>query len=250
MEKVKIDLTSIIVERKYDEFRQAVANASAGTVFVLEKGEYDIDMGFTQPAFYYVSNNDGSVKNVFFLLRNKEDIEIDLNGSTLVFHGEIFPFIVDQSKNVVIQNFSVKYSDAFYLQGRILEKSGDSVTIECSNRARYRFEGSDLILYGEGWTQNFSATTGIVQEFDGVLNRVAYHAPVLICKFTENDAVRTDIPLELNTFIMQPAGEGKIRFTGNKHDYFTVGNQLVMSVTDRKTDIILINDSKNITVQR
>lgn len=249
MEKVFIDLTSLIIEKKYGEFKSTVENAPSGVTFVLQKGVYDIDMGFTTPKFYYISNNDGSKKNIFFPIRNKKNIEINFNGATLIFHGEIFPFVIDESENITLKNFYVKYSDSYYLQGKILEKSGDAVTFECSNNAKYRFEGSDLILYGEGWVQNFSTRTGIVQEFDAKLNRVAYHSPVLICKFTQSDKVNSDIPLELNTFIMEPAGERKIRFTGNKYDYFTVGNQLVLSVTDRKTDVILINDSKNVTVE-
>ena len=249
MEKVTIDLTSLIAEKRYEEFKKAIADAQPGVTFVIEKGVYDIDMGFTQPGFYYVSNNDGGVKNIFFPIRHKKDIEIDFSGATLIFHGLIFPFVIDQSEGITLRNFSVKYSDTFYLQGKILKKEGESLTIACSNRAKYCFEGSDLILSGEGWERNFSEAVGLVQEFDGVLHRVAYRAPVLVCKFTESDKVRSSIPLALNTLLLQPAGEGMIRISGNKNDYFTEGNQLVLSVMGRETDIFLFNDSKDTVIE-
>ena len=51
---------------------------------------------------YFISNNDSGEKPIVFPIISKKNITIDGEGADLIFHGEILPFVIDNSENICI----------------------------------------------------------------------------------------------------------------------------------------------------
>ena len=88
---------------------------------VFEKGIYDFHEEGCYRGVFYPSNNQSGEKKVVFPIIGIDNLEIDGNGSTFVFHDRIFPFIVQNSKNVVLKNFTIDFSFPRYAHGEVLD---------------------------------------------------------------------------------------------------------------------------------
>ena len=49
-----------------------------------------------------------------FHLRGLNNVILDFGGATLLLHGRIQPFIIDECENITIRNVTVAYDRAFY----------------------------------------------------------------------------------------------------------------------------------------
>lgn len=72
-----------------------------------EKGEYHFYKDGTKKGFFAVSNNTACDKYMVFPIVGMENVVIDGHGSLFVFHEIVFPFMVSESKNVILRNFAV-----------------------------------------------------------------------------------------------------------------------------------------------
>ena len=103
-------LISVAASEK-DNVTPLVVNAlqelklAGGGVLAFEKGEYHFYKEGSLKKFYAVSNNTACDKYIVFPIIDFDGITIDGNGSVFVFHEVVFPFVADNSKNVVIKNF-------------------------------------------------------------------------------------------------------------------------------------------------
>ncbi len=75
-----------------------------------QKGTYTFDKSGCFEGVFYPSNNKGGLKNVVFPIIEANNIVIDGNGSDFVFCDRIFPFVMKNSKNITIKNFSMDFS--------------------------------------------------------------------------------------------------------------------------------------------
>ncbi|GAT33056.1 parallel beta-helix repeat-containing protein [Terrimicrobium sacchariphilum] len=101
-------------------------NASA---LAFEGGTYHFwpDRAFEKYAF--ISNNDEGLKRVAFLLRGKHHFRIDGRGAQFIFHGPMTPFLVEECRDLRIENLSIDYTRPFHSEGRILAVREDSVDL-------------------------------------------------------------------------------------------------------------------------
>lgn len=63
-------------------------------------------------------------------LDSVSDIEVDGNGSTLVWDGEITAFYMKNCQNVKFSNFSIDYDPLVYTQGAVEKIEGNSITVK------------------------------------------------------------------------------------------------------------------------
>ncbi|MBP1583945.1 MAG: hypothetical protein J6866_08315, partial [Victivallales bacterium] len=62
---------------------------------------------------YFISNNDMGHKYIVFPVIGFDGLTIDGDGADLRFHGTVNPFVIDQSNDVTLRNFSVDYDHPF-----------------------------------------------------------------------------------------------------------------------------------------
>lgn len=125
---------------------------------VFEKGKYDFYERGTYRGIFYPSNNLSGEKKVVFPMLNLTKVEIDGNGSTFLFHDRIFPFIGQESRNLVLKNFTVDFSFPRYAHGKVLACDEDGFTLFL-DRAQFPYEVNEKgnLIFQTGETQIRSA---------------------------------------------------------------------------------------------
>ena len=116
-----------------------------------KKGTYHFYRDEKYSKEYYISNSDqDNPKYLGAIIENVNNLTIDGNGSKFIFHGRMLPFSIVHSKNVTMKNFSIDFADPKILQlTKIQSKDNNTYSVEAG--ANYCFEGSHLVLKGDGY---------------------------------------------------------------------------------------------------
>ena len=152
---------------------------------VFEKGTYDLYRDRANERYLFISNNDEGLKRIAFNLTGMKDLEIDGQGSEFMFNGFICPFVLDNSKNITLKNFSVDFLRTFHSEGKILAIHEDGVDLEFSEAFQFDIRNGVLVFTG-GEKNNEPQTTvksrevlypyGSLLEFDAEKRETAYMA--------------------------------------------------------------------------
>lgn len=115
---------------------------------VIPKGTYHFYPDRAHAGYRYISNNDKGVKRFAFLLEEFKDFEINGNGSNFIFHGEMLPFDIDNSRNITLTDFTIDWNKPFYFQGKVVEvdKRLNSFDLEVFEEIEYEIRGNELFF--------------------------------------------------------------------------------------------------------
>ena len=194
---------------------------------VFDNGIYRIKSDLSSEGVYSVSNHTNpGFKRICFLLRNFENFTIDGGGSEFIFEDLMTAFVVDDCKNVKIENFKLSSLNTQNCQCEVVD-SGNSwallrVTAGCDCYA----DRGDL------YTKNLNGNDE------------------KLLRFIECDkSTGKLVPWESDYFLTLPdyrivftEDNGLIRAEGLKRK-INVGNTLVFSSVARDASMILINES-------
>ncbi|SDE72716.1 Right handed beta helix region [Pricia antarctica] len=108
------------------------------------KGQYEFYPENAVEAYRAVANHDNSIKRMAFPLFGFENLTLDGNGSTFMFHGKICPIIIDGSTNTVLKNFSIDWEKSFVNELKVIENdtNENSFIAEVAN-PKFGFEVKD-----------------------------------------------------------------------------------------------------------
>lgn len=105
------------------------------------KGTYHFYPTFAPDRYCAITNNDNGLKRTPFPLIDMNGLEIDGNGSEFIFHGKMLPFLIENSKNISIKNFSIDWEVAFTLEGKVVannpEKKSFDVELTTPHKVQY-----------------------------------------------------------------------------------------------------------------
>lgn len=79
--------------------------------------------------FCHVSNNDHGLKRVLFDIDGKSDYELNGNGATLSFIGEILPIRIGRSRNIKIKNLTIDWVRPIFTQAVLLQTGNGWIEI-------------------------------------------------------------------------------------------------------------------------
>ncbi|GAB3648651.1 right-handed parallel beta-helix repeat-containing protein [Echinicola sediminis] len=127
------------------------------TPFVLSKIMASDDIGEIkfQPGTYHfypdkglekfcrISNHNDVFVATAFPLINKQNITIDGQGATFIFHGKMIPFIIEDSHNITIKNLSIDWYMPFHSEGKIIANDPDEGTFDMEIADEYPYEIRD-----------------------------------------------------------------------------------------------------------
>ena len=207
-------------------------NLKSGSKLSLLKNNYAIFSEDAHGKDIAVSNHDGGTRYVFCELCGKKDISLDLGGSVLEINGRIIPFLLTRSKNVTLKNFTVKFTNRYYLQTEIKGINGNSLILDPYLKENVKVKDGALFITYK--TDTFAVCgTFYVQELekDG---KVARNAGILVCN-TQKDVFSAE--------------NGLIRLTLSAPPTCKTGNLLCVYSEPRVADAILIDDCKNVTLK-
>ncbi|MDO5105577.1 alpha-1,3-galactosidase B, partial [Capnocytophaga sp.] len=116
---------------------------------VLKKGIYHFYPDGSFEKELYISNHDqDNPKKVGFYLENLKNVVIDGNGSELIFHGTMIPFVLKNCQNVILKNFSIDFHTPHLRQLEIIEvdKEKDISVVEIYPKDHYKIENDKLYI--------------------------------------------------------------------------------------------------------
>lgn len=177
------------------------------------KGDYHFYADKAFGKYHAITNHDNSYKYFAFPIIGGKNIEIDGGGSTFWFHGVVTPFLIEQSQNVSLKNFSVDWAEPFYVQGTVVasDSAKKYMDLKFTDFSKLKLEGDRLAIETNGIYLPFLGESMV---FDPTTKAVAYKAqdylPVDRSKRLKATKLSNDTYRMTGNFAKRPAPEGLI----------------------------------------
>ena len=139
----------------------ALRRLRSGGILRFEPGEYHFYEDGVYSAFYAVSNNSAGEKPIVFPILQTDGLEIDGGGATFVFHGLVFPFVVDGCRNITLKNMVLDRSRPPYARMRVRDVSDIGFGLEI-DRCESPFYVEDGCLH---FVREYGVRSGIDRKY-------------------------------------------------------------------------------------
>lgn len=210
---------------------------------LLEQGEYHFYPQYGTKGSFCISNHHKCAeRTAAFWMEKFEYFELDGAGSRFIFHTDILPFYIHESKHIAFRNFSVDYAVPAYSEGKIISVSAQKMIVEI-DREKYRWHIEDNCLYFSG--ENFCHPLHLCLEMDGTSGGPAYGTDDLYFSTQEQKA-------GLHPLI-EKVDSDKVCFTLEGEEHFfpgsRAGNRLVLRHHPRSNPVFYASDSSDLTLK-
>jgi len=223
----------------------------SNTIYTADRAVYDIypDESMESISCWWSSfKSDDKPLYASFVLRNLENITIDLGGAKLMLHGRIMPFAVYDCKNITFRNFSIDYDRPFYTEGTVLESEPGSVVIQIPEMFSYRIENHDFIAIGETWEHRLIRGDMLLTCMDPLSNRRS--CGVILGLIGDEICPWDNPPLPVHHLYADDLGNGKVRIWNIPESFQPqVGHILVMTHEDRRKTGFLLERDMDTTIE-
>jgi hypothetical protein len=202
---------------------------------VFPSGTYDFWPDRAAEEYVYASNNDAGLKRIAFLLAGLENVEIDGQGSSFIFHGNIDPFVVERSRNITLKNFSIDWKRPFHNEALITAVREDGIDLEISEQFPYRVDKGLLFFLGEngescGRRNRDACPVGDLLEFDTLKRETAY----MVRDYYYSPYIHASVIGPRRVRIVEPGFKA------------TAGNTLIFGMTNRDYPAFTLSDNSSI----
>ena len=195
---------------------------------IFPTGSYNFRKELAEEKYFFFCNNDEGLKRIVFDLSDMHNFEIDAKGSEFIFNGFLCPFLIDNSTNISLRNFSIDFVRTFHSEATIVAVNKNSIDLEFSREYPYQLDNNILIFKdSEGEKYPWSN----LLEYD--INR------------RETAQYATDYYHCSNVPVVQLEAR-KIRLQAEIKG--TVGNKLTFAPAHRQIPALVISDSKDISL--
>ena len=195
---------------------------------IFPKAKYNFRKEFAVEKYLYISNNDEGLKRIVFDLSEITDFEIDANGSEFIFNGFLCPFLLENSKNIVLKNFSIDYTRTFHSEGKIVAVGDKYIDLEISKEYPYQLD-NNILIFKDNEGEKYPWAN--LLEFDAKKRETAQYA---------KDYYRYS-----NVSFTQ-LQSGRVRLQSDIKG--TIGNVLTFGPSHRLVPAVTISDSKDIKI--
>ncbi len=132
----------------------------------LDCGRYDIWPEGAIRKELYISNTSSEnelpskVKAIGLYLDNINNLTVEGNGATLMFHGSMTPVALYKCSNIKIHNLHIDFERPGGSEATIVEIGEDHTDVKFHKDSRYEIDNDGkIILFGEGWKSSIVACT-------------------------------------------------------------------------------------------
>lgn len=140
-----------VIDRAAQEGGNAVINLSAGA-------EYNVYRTSATEALRFISNttsereNPDNTKHIALYFHNTEGITFNGNGASIVTHGELTAFAVEQCRDITLENFILDAADPSVPEFTVVAATPRSVRVRVTEPSRYEITPDSTFFWvGEGW---------------------------------------------------------------------------------------------------
>lgn len=112
------------------EVAQTLAHAPEGAWLRLEPAVYFFGKEDVFRGFFAPSNNDTGEKPVVFPILKKKGLHLDGGGATLSFTERLFPFVLQDCEDVVLENFTIDFTFPRYAVAEVVRADESGLTLQ------------------------------------------------------------------------------------------------------------------------
>lgn len=103
------------------KIREAVMKSRSDQIkIVFQKGVYYCSPDYAVEKYCAISNHGNGLKKILFFLENYKTVEIVGNGATLLFHGQIMPFLFENCQSVSVKGLTINWDIPFTFLGEVV----------------------------------------------------------------------------------------------------------------------------------
>ena len=186
--------------------------------------------------------------DVGFLLKDLKNTTLDFGGATIVFHGRIAPFVLDNCKNVVIKNAKVDYDRPFYTQAHVLACEKDKITVKIDDGFNYYIKDGYFYAKGEGWEKNLNKNDCLFWMYDRTDKK---HYGIMLGLFGETIYPNDNPPMPINRVQIEEKDDMLIlrgEFPAD-WDYNDGNNSLIFTHEVRDKSTVTIVGCKDVRIE-
>lgn len=226
----------------YDLFTSA-KNKKGNFKLIIPKGTYHFWPTQAFGKFHAVTNHDNGYRYFAFPLIGMKNVEIDANGSDFIFHGQIIPFLVEQSSDIKIQNVNIDWEVPFYLEGSVIGSNATDSTVDIHitpGFTNYKISVNRLTIKGEGWEES------------SLGENICFNPDTKAVQYRTDDWYYIPKPWNMNTEVIQLNADIIRMKTGFVQQSPPIGTIMTFKGTfgsNRHSPAFHLTDSKNIELQ-
>lgn len=190
----------------------------------------------------------GDFLDVGFLLKDLKNTTLDFGGATIVFHGRIAPFILDNCENVTIKNLKVDYDRPFYTQARVLDCKRGEITVKIDDGFDYCVKDGYFYAKGDGWEKNLNKNDCLFWLFDRKGN---HNYNIMLGLFGEEIFPNDNPPLPIEKISVEEKKDALVLkgpFPPD-WDYNNGDNSLIFTHEVRDKSTVTLVGCKNIKIE-
>lgn len=210
----------------------------SNTHYIADREVYDIypeDADGTTHCWWSPVNSSGKPMTSAFILRELENICIDLNGAKLVFHGRIQPFAIHDCKNITFKNFSIDYDRPFFTQGTVVDYVPGVITIDIPEAFRYRLENGYFTAVSGSWEHCLNRGDMLFAAFDPVTGRLSPNAQCELALIGSEIFPRENPALPIHHLTAEQLEGRTVRLSGFSENFVpNIGDILAFTHEDRR----------------
>ncbi|ANQ47442.1 right-handed parallel beta-helix repeat-containing protein [Flammeovirga sp. MY04] len=153
---------------------------------IFEKGVYHFYPDKALEKFCYMSNHDDLMVKTAFPLLNLDNVTINGNGSTFIFHGVMIPFLIEESSNIQINNVTIDWAMPFHSEGEIIanNKKEHSFDLKISNEYPYEIRNEQLYFIKEYYEHNLGESILYDKERYAVAYNTEAYTPITLWDYS------------------------------------------------------------------
>ena len=227
---------------------EAAKEVNGPVVLDFPKGEYQIYPDHAQKRELYISNtlsrNNGDrgtykMKNIGILLENMENVTLEGNQSSLIFHGKMMMFSTIGCKNIRIQNFDTDFQVPSVVSVTAEKVEGNTAILYVPECYNYSVSGTSVT-----WSSDVSPYTG--QAYWSYTNNVGH-----VQGFDMTTATLTTSGDKFfnNVQSMEKLDGHRLKVTYNSAPSFKAGYGQQMRRTTRDHSAAFFWESDGVTMQ-
>ncbi len=144
----------------------------SNTCYRATEERYDIYLSDTtrsyEPEYRSHTTSAGEFLDIAFLLKDLENVVLDFGGATLVFHGRIQPFMLDNCRNVTLKNGKLDYDRPFYTQATVSQCTQTELRLEFDPGFTCRVDPihQGLVAYSNTWEYRMNQNDCLLWLYD------------------------------------------------------------------------------------
>ena len=93
-------------------------------------GRYDFYPERAYEELVFAPGHEPGLRRIAFPVLQRQDVVIEGEGASFIFHGRILPFVLRDSARLSLRGFSVDWAKPFYLEAQVLNSPAGSVVLE------------------------------------------------------------------------------------------------------------------------